>query len=148
MRKYLILLCIALIPASLSVCLRAAQLTRDGQALAVIVCPADATVPEQNAAKELAAYIEQISGAALPIRETASDTDFNICVGQTGAVKSLAGDFDWESLKGDGILIRSGKNYLILAGDRPRGTLYAVYTFLEDHLGVRFWSPDAEKVPE
>ena len=141
-------LCMALILAALSVCSWAAQLTRDGKALAVIVCPADATAPEQNAAKELAAYIEQISGAALPIRETASDTDFNIFVGQTEAVKSLAGDFDWDSLRQDGILIRSGKGYLILAGDRPRGTLYAVYTFLEDHLGVRFWSPDAERVPE
>ncbi|MBO4548544.1 MAG: DUF4838 domain-containing protein, partial [Abditibacteriota bacterium] len=148
MPKDLMFFCAALILAVLCVCSQAGELTRDGQGLAVIVCPADATVPERNAAKELAAYIEQISGAALPIRETASDTDFNIFVGQTEAVKSLAGDFDWDSLRQDGILIRSGKGYLILAGDRPRGTLYAVYTFLEDHLGVRFWSPDAERVPE
>ena len=29
---------------------------------------------------------------------------------------------------------------MFLAGDRPRGTLYAVYTFLEDMVGCRWWS--------
>ncbi|MBQ9359026.1 MAG: DUF4838 domain-containing protein, partial [Abditibacteriota bacterium] len=139
---------ILLILVSLSVCLPAAQLTRDGQGLAVIVCPGDATEPEKNAALELASYIEKISGARLPVEEAPSNAAYNIYVGQTGIVKSLAGDFDWDSLKRDGILIRSGKGYLILAGDRPRGTLYAVYTFLEDHLGVRYWAPGAERVPE
>ncbi|MBR4748467.1 MAG: DUF4838 domain-containing protein, partial [Abditibacteriota bacterium] len=105
------------------------------------------TLPEQNAARELSSYIEKISGARLPVEEAPSDTACNIFVGQTAAAMSPAGDCDWDSLRGDGILIRSGKGYLILAGDRPRGTLYAVYTFLEDCLGVRFWAPDAERVP-
>ncbi|MBR4748454.1 MAG: DUF4838 domain-containing protein, partial [Abditibacteriota bacterium] len=106
------------------------------------------TLPEQNAARELSSYIEKISGARLPVEEAPSDTACNIFVGQTAAAMSPAGDCDWDSLRGDGILIRSGKGYLILAGDRPRGTLYAVYTFLEDCLGVRYWAPDAERVPQ
>ena len=36
---------------------------------------------------------------------------------------------------------------LILAGGRPRGTLYAVYRFLGDEIGVRWWSPFEQHVP-
>ncbi len=99
------LLCIALLLLSLSAGPWAAELTRDGEARAVIVCPGDATAPERNAALELASYIEKISGALLPVEEAPSDAAYNIYVGQTGAVRSLAGDFDWDSLKSDGNLI-------------------------------------------
>ena len=34
-----------------------------------------------------------------------------------------------------GIVIRDGN--IAIAGGRPRGTLYGVYTFLEDYLGDR-----------
>ena len=33
------------------------------------------------------------------------------------------------------------------AGGRPRGTLYGVYTFLEDYLGIRFLTADHTHVP-
>ena len=132
---------------SMCMCAWAGVITRDGRPAAEIVCPGDATEPERNAALELQKYIEKISGARLPVRESASPGVYGIYVGQTEAVKALAGDFDWGSLKDDGILIRSGKNSLILAGDRPRGTLYAVYTFLEDRLGARFLTPFAEQIP-
>ena len=36
---------------------------------------------------------------------------------------------------------------LVLVGGRPRGTLYAVYRFLEDVVGVRWWSPFEEFTP-
>ena len=35
-----------------------------------------------------------------------------------------------------------------LAGDRPRGTLYAVYTFLEDMVGCRWWSSSESFTPQ
>ncbi len=130
------------------VCAGAAVLTKNGRAAAEIICASDATAPEKNAALELQKYIRKISGADLPVTEAASGGVYGIYVGQTEAVKGLMEGFDWQSLAGDGILIRSDKNCLILAGDRPRGALYAVYTFLEDFLGVRFLTPFAEKVPE
>ncbi len=130
------------------VCAWAGVITENGRAKAEIICASDATAPERNAALELQKYIRKISGAALPVTETASAGVYGIYVGQTEAVKRLTGGFDWQSLAGDGILIRSDKNSLILAGDRPRGALYAVYAFLEDFLGVRFLTPSAEKVPE
>ncbi len=38
-------------------------------------------------------------------------------------------------------------NLIAIAGGRPRGTLYGVYTFLEDYLGVRFLTADHTHVP-
>jgi hypothetical protein len=43
--------------------------------------------------------------------------------------------------------ISINESRLILTGGRPRGTLYAVYRFLEDVLGVRWWSPWETYVP-
>ncbi len=36
---------------------------------------------------------------------------------------------------------------LLLAGGKPRGTLYAVSRFLQDHCGVRWWTPWASRIP-
>ncbi|NUP98996.1 MAG: DUF4838 domain-containing protein [Armatimonadetes bacterium] len=36
---------------------------------------------------------------------------------------------------------------LVIAGGRPRGTLYGVYQFLEGEVGVRWWTPWEESVP-
>ncbi|HKQ61720.1 MAG TPA: DUF4838 domain-containing protein, partial [Candidatus Polarisedimenticolaceae bacterium] len=44
-------------------------------------------------------------------------------------------------------IVRSVPRGLVLCGGGPRGTLYAVYHFLEDVLGVRWWTPYAESVP-
>ena len=52
-----------------------------------------------------------------------------------------------ENLTPDGIVIESVGEHLFFAGDRPRGTLYAVYTFLEDAVGCRWWSSKASTVP-
>ncbi len=43
---------------------------------------------------------------------------------------------------------RAAAAHLILAGDRPRGTLYAVYSFLEDTVGCRWWSSTASTIPQ
>jgi len=50
-------------------------------------------------------------------------------------------------LEPDGFVIRNSGTHIILAGGAHKGTLYAVYTFLEKYLGCRFFAPDAEIVP-
>ncbi|MBM3501474.1 MAG: DUF4838 domain-containing protein, partial [Armatimonadetes bacterium] len=37
---------------------------------------------------------------------------------------------------------------LVLTGGRPRGTLYAVYTFLEDVVGIRWWTAGERFIPQ
>ena len=41
-----------------------------------------------------------------------------------------------------------GDGNIAIAGGRTRGTLYGVYTFLEDYCGARFLTPDNTHVPE
>lgn len=129
---------------------QAAVLSSEGRAKAEIVLGRDAIEPEIMAANELSAYLKRVTGADFRITDTASGVKGNvrIFIGQTAETKRLMPGFDWSKLSVDGIVIRAKGNDLILAGDRPRGTIYAVYTFLEDYIGCRWWSPDAEYVPQ
>lgn len=123
------------------------ELAHDGKALCAIVVGANAIEAEKTAARELAVYLNKITGASFTLQETAAANEPAIYVGQSEAVRQLAPGILWDQLKPDTIVIQSVGNKLILAGDRPRGALYAVYTFLEDTLGVRWWTPADETVP-
>jgi len=118
-----------------------------GKATSVVVLGDDAIAPEKNAANEFVSYIEKISGVKLSIVNKPSAEKGNIFIGQTSETKKVLGTFKWNQITDDGIIIKTGKDFLVLAGDRPRGTLYAVYTYLEDYLGCMFLSKDAEIVP-
>ena len=55
---------------------------------------------------------------------------------------------DLEETSGqDGFTLRTEGERLIIAGGKPRGTLYGVYALLEEKLGVRWFSPDLEVTP-
>ncbi|MBQ7256591.1 MAG: DUF4838 domain-containing protein [Abditibacteriota bacterium] len=142
MKKLLFFLIIFLISTSIF----AFDLIKDGQPNATVVISNDMTAPEVNAANEFIDYIEKITSVKLE-KAGAPTEGNNIYFGQTQAVKDITG-YDFSKLSGDGIYIKSGDDYLIFAGDRPRGTLYAVYTYLEDFLGCRFFSADKEIVPQ
>jgi hypothetical protein len=125
----------------------AATLARNGAAKAVIVLAAQPIPSETTAAKELAAYLGKITGAQFAIRTEGEPlpAGVRVFVGPTGLARSLGltpdrmGREEWA--------VRASGNNLVLAGGRPRGTLYAVYHFLEDDLGVRWWNAFEESVP-
>lgn len=107
-------------------------LASGGRTTYVITVGDDATVPEVNAAKDLASYLRQVTGAEFAVQspaQTAADQPC-IMVGQTKSVTAVLGEVDWGSLGHDGIVIKTKGQHLILASGRPRGTLYAVYTFV------------------
>jgi hypothetical protein len=118
-----------------------------GVAKAVIVIAEDASEPEQHAAAELADFLQQITGAKFDIVHPPAVKRPRLLVGPKAA-KSAAADFSTDGLGADGIIIRNVGNDLILAGGHPRGTLYAVYTFLEDELGCRWWSSKVSTIPK
>jgi hypothetical protein len=122
-------------------------LARNGKARALIVQAVDATAAEQKAARELADYLQAISGTRFEVisEDRASAGGSHIFVGPTVFARSqgiLA-----EAMEPEEWAIRSTGKDLVLAGGRPRGTLYAVYHFLEDQLGVHWWNPFEETVP-
>ena len=111
----------------------------------------DATAAEENAARELVNGLHRIFA---PFRSSymfaVSRKEPEKCLFQVGQSKAAAqalGMKDFSSLKPDEILLRKVNGKMILLGDRPRGTLYAVYEFLERAYGVRFWTAEAEFWP-
>jgi len=119
-----------------------------GQTSTVIVQGEGATAPEKTAAAELAAYLGRVTGAAFSVvdetkapasgpRMFVGDTQF---ARDNGVEAATMGPEQW--------VMRTVGDSLMLAGGRPRGTLYAVYRFLEDVVGVHWWNPFEESVPE
>jgi len=126
----------------------ALTIARNAKPQAVIVLAQDATESERHAAAELSDFLAQITGAKFETAAPASSKNLaHILVGP-GAAKQADPDFTTDGLGTDGIVIRTVGNDLILAGGRPRGTLYAVYTFLEDQLGCRWWSSKVSTIPK
>jgi hypothetical protein len=122
----------------------------DGNAQAVIVVAADATAPEKHAAEELAKFLGEITGAKFDVvgPEKAGSSP-RIAVGP-GAAQAVAPGVELKDLGPDGIVIRTAGANLVLSGQKgaPRGTLYAVYTFLEDTVGCRWWTSTVSRIPK
>lgn len=128
----------------------AVTLVRDGEALYTIVIADDAIPAEVTAAKELQKYLGEVTGVNLPIQDEAESDEKlpHILVGAGKRARKLLPNEDWEGLGKDGIVIKSSGDALILAGGRPRGTLYAVFQFLEDEVGCRWWTPTEHLIPK
>jgi uncharacterized protein DUF4838 len=121
---------------------------QDSKSDYTIVLPAEPTPIEKTAASELQNYLEKATGAKLPIvAEKGSKEEKRILIGATVEGQKLLGDLKLDKLDYDRIVLKRFGDQIILAGHPQRGTLYAVYTFLEDQLGVRWWTPDCETVP-
>ncbi|MBN2269576.1 MAG: DUF4838 domain-containing protein [Sedimentisphaerales bacterium] len=126
----------------------AITIARNAAPQAVIVLAPDATEAERHAAAELSEFLTQITGTKFETAGAASSNGLaGILVGP-GAAKQADAGFSTDGLGADGIVIRTVGNNLILAGGRPRGTLYTVYTFLEDQLGCRWWSSKVSTIPK
>src|SRR5689334_18105703 len=115
------------------------QIARDGKPLCVIVVGSDATAGEKTASRILQEYLQKATGAAFAIRSEK----------EVGADEPqiLVAASDSTGLGTEGIVIKAAGKKLLLAGGRPRGVIYAVESFLEDQVGVRWWTSDEEFVP-
>ncbi len=117
----------------------AITLVENGQSRYRIVIAADAIASERYAAEELQRYIERISDARLPIvTDNESTTDYEIRLGASPLAPRHP----------DGFTLLTDHRRLLIAGGRPRGTLYGVYALLEEKFGVRWFAPDCEVVPK
>ncbi len=124
----------------------ALTLAEGGASEYVIVLSAAATEAEIRAAGEFRKYFSQITGANLPVvTDETPAAAREIVIGRTN--REAAGEFDRAELGQDGYIVKTDGGKLWLVGGGDLGTEYAVYGFLEDHLGCRFYTPDFEKIP-
>jgi hypothetical protein len=104
---------------------------------------------EHYAAKELRHYLERISNIKLPIVTDNEPTNSHeIILGDNSHLRKLNLQINFANFGTDGFMLRTYKNHLVIAGGKPRGTLYGVYTLLEEKLGVRWFTPEIEFVPK
>lgn len=114
-----------------------------------IVIATNASPSERHGAEELQMFLQQISGAKLPIATDADPVDGPmILVGRSKKLDGLGIDIGFSSLGKEGFVIRTVPPHLVLAGGRLRGSMYAVYTFLEDYLGCRWFSSKVSRIPK
>jgi hypothetical protein len=126
----------------------AMELASAGVARVVIITQAGATPTECYAAEELAAALNRITGATFPIqRLTTNLPEAAIVIGPGPIAASAFPGVDLSHCGGEEYVMRSAGGKLLLAGGRPRGSLYAVYRFLEDSLGVRWFTPWCAQYP-
>lgn len=123
-------------------------LAEKGEAKCVILIDPAAAAPERSAANELAATLRQITGANFLIRTNTDAPEHAILVGAGDAARSVFTDVPFDALGAEKLIIKTKDNRLLLAGGRPRGTLYAVSRFLQDQCGVRWWTPWASRIPK
>lgn len=121
-------------------------IAKKGQARAGIVVAADAGQTEKWAADELSFFLSFVTGGRFPVGSDPSSFRSRLLVGE-GAVRLAAPGFDAQTLEPEEVLVKTRGRDLLLAGGSPRGTLYAVYTFLEDVVGCRWWTRTAQHIP-
>ena len=122
-------------------------LAENGQARVAIVVASNAIPAERTAARELAHYLKKATGADFVALDEDRDQGKGaaVHVGPTRVARDSGVDI--AGLGPEEFVIRTVGSNLVLAGGRPRGTLYAVYAFLEDVVGVRWWTLQEEHVP-
>lgn len=118
------------------------SLVTEGQNPAPILVPENAHKLERRGAQTLAWYLEKVSEAKFSL-EVRSENIPNRAVLVGAGFTTLP-----DGLGLDGFVIRTEGERLLIAGVSPTATLYAVYAFLEDVVGCRWWSHNEEDVPK
>ena len=124
-------------------------LAENGQSLYRIVLADDASPSTKHGAEELQNFLEQISGAKLPIVSDSEPMGGRVIIlGNNAHLKKLSTKIDFDALGPEGYVIRTVDDRLVIAGGDLRGNMYGVYGLLEDHLGCRWFAPGVSRIPK
>jgi hypothetical protein len=124
-------------------------LARNGKSAYRIVIAEKASPSVLHGAEELQTFLNEITGATLPIvsdREPLAEKE--ILLGNSAHVAQAGISMDFASLGLEGYHLKTEGKRLLIAGGSVRGALYGVYGFLEDHLGCRWFAPDVRHIPQ
>ncbi|MBQ5823370.1 MAG: DUF4838 domain-containing protein [Clostridia bacterium] len=109
---------------------------------AVIV--AGTGVTDVYAAGRLEYYLEKITGKDLAVVSSSEpEAELEIAVGDTGRAET-----DLSGFEDGGYVITSSESKVILCGAGNKGTLNAVYAFLEDYCGCHWYESEVIVTPD
>ena len=125
-------------------------LASHGHTRYAVVIASGASAVVRHAAHELAQDLQTISAAKFAVT-SAPPTGPAIYVGPGSALRFAHSRRPRPIPPAEGFSIQTFRNNfgnnIALVGGSGRETLYAVYTFLEEHLGVRWYSPHDTVIP-
>ncbi len=125
-------------------------IVKNGRSDYVIVRPAKSSPSQVYAAEELQSFVEQMTGAKLPIATDAAPLPARaILLGWTRHSARVAGEpVDLAALGDDGFSIRVRPPFVLIAAGPVRGTLYGVYELLEKYGGCRWYASYFSVIPK
>lgn len=119
-----------------------------GRANCVIVRQAEATEEEAKAIDDLAKTLEEVTGAKFSVQKEGSSTPTAaIIVGRGKIAEAAFPEIDFGQLETEQVVIKIKGQQLLLAGGSSTGTVNAIYKFLQDFVGCRWWTPWAKTIP-
>ena len=119
-------------------------LSKEGRSRYVIVTSVRADSIDHRAATEFQRLFALSTGVTLPIiSDTQPARSHEILIGHT----TRPVEADTTDLQEDGLSICTQANRLIITGGSDKGVLYGVYTFFDQYLGYRCFSPTVFKYP-
>jgi len=125
------------------------RLSEGGQTAYVIVTGSNPTPAEQTAAKELAEYLKKVTGAEFKVvAESATEPKPAKAIYLGWTAFAAEKGIDGAKLGADEWLIQPVGDNLILAGGRNAGTVFAVFEFLEQYVGVHQLCPFTPVIPQ
>jgi hypothetical protein len=123
-------------------------IAKDAKPQCVLVQQFGATAAEKAAVTELATTFRTITEAEFKVlTEPKGISERAIIVGPGPLAVKYFPEVDLSRLGPEEFVMRAKGEKLLLAGGRPRGTLYAVSRFLIEQCGVRWWTPWAPNMP-
>ncbi len=114
-------------------------LIEDGKSAYEIVFSDNATEAQSKAAVTLQEYLEKISKVQLPIVDESSQT--------LDKQKIYIGNIEEDKLQPQEVSIKTVTKNVYISGGSDEAITNAVFVFLENYLGCKWYAPGAERVP-
>lgn len=115
------------------------SLTKNGTSTYEIIHLGNATETEYKAATTIQEYIFKISGAQLSLLSESSQT--------ADIPKIYIGNIKEANLKPQQVNIKTIDKNIYISGGSDEAITNAVFVFLEDYLGCKWYAPNAEAIP-
>ena len=132
-------------------------LAQDGRSEYRVVIAESAHPQIKAVAEDFVRIFREMTGAEIPLVTDAEPMGAReIIIGPSTHLDQLSMYIDWDALGEEGYVIRTrapspllpSGPHLALFGGPVGGTRNAVYTFLDEHLGCRFYSPWLTVIPK